>query len=78
MFSEGFEFSEPAGTDWRVDVDWTVDEDILAMAKKQQVENNSDIKIIIINACLLALVSTRDLCSLHLMPRLLELKRCVD
>ena len=57
MFSEGFEFSEPAGTDWRVDVDWTVDEDILAMAKKQQVENNSDIKIIIIlNACLLWLL----------------------
>ncbi len=38
MFSDGFEFSGVGGdTDWRVDVDWTVDEDVLAMARKKQV-----------------------------------------
>ena len=38
MFSDEFEFSGGGDdADWRVDVDWTVDEDVLAMARKKQV-----------------------------------------
>ena len=37
MFTDGFEFAETTGDDWHVDVNWSVDEDVLAMAKKKQV-----------------------------------------
>ena len=42
VFSDGFEFAEVTDSDWRVDVNWSVDEDVLAMAKKKQVRYSQD------------------------------------